>query len=318
MYQVEKYLDECVESILRQSYGDFELILVDDGSTDRSPAICDDWAQRDQRVQAIHQPNGGSAAARNAGLDVAKGLYVVFLDSDDFIIDSDFLLKLLPGTQSELDLLLYGFRKYFESTGHLAPCTFRLPEAGSRSREIGEVLHELVQNDAFYAAAWTKAVRTAVLKENRIRFQEGMLGEDQEWYYHVILAARSIGTLDEDLVAYRQRLGSVTSTASARHLADSLRILTAWSRNLSDLGENDSRRTPLLASLAKLYCNMLILYAGLDSVTRRDYRGDVQALAHLLDYTLNPRTRTVSRFYRLVGFDGTVMALRVALVAKRR
>ena len=83
VYRMEAYLDRCVESILAQALDDWELILVDDGSPDRCPAMCDAWAQRDPHIRTIHKPNGGLSSARNAGLDTARGEYITFVDSDD-------------------------------------------------------------------------------------------------------------------------------------------------------------------------------------------------------------------------------------------
>ena len=88
VYKVEEYLDECVESILRQSYSNFELILVDDGSPDRCGEMCDNYKKRDARIEVIHKTNGGLSDARNAGLRVASGEYITFVDSDDAIADN--------------------------------------------------------------------------------------------------------------------------------------------------------------------------------------------------------------------------------------
>lgn len=85
VYKVEKYLDRCIESIVNQTYPDLELILVDDGSPDNCPALCDAWAERDERIRVIHKKNGGLSSARNAGMDVMCGKYVCFIDSDDWI-----------------------------------------------------------------------------------------------------------------------------------------------------------------------------------------------------------------------------------------
>ena len=85
IYKVEQYLDECVESIIKQTYKNLEIILVDDGSPDGCPQMCDEWARKDERIRVVHKKNGGLSSARNAGLDVATGEYVSFVDSDDFI-----------------------------------------------------------------------------------------------------------------------------------------------------------------------------------------------------------------------------------------
>ena len=85
VYKVERYLDACVESVVRQSYADLEILLVDDGSPDRCPALCDAWAEKDPRIRVIHRKNGGLSAARNTGIETARGRYIVFVDSDDFL-----------------------------------------------------------------------------------------------------------------------------------------------------------------------------------------------------------------------------------------
>ena len=89
VYNVEKYLKECVDSILKQTFTDFELILVDDGSTDNSPALCDEFAKNDSRVKVIHNKNGGASVARNTGMKAAQGRYLINIDSDDYFLSDD-------------------------------------------------------------------------------------------------------------------------------------------------------------------------------------------------------------------------------------
>ena len=95
IYKVEKYLRPCIDSVLQQTFRDFELILVDDGSPDSCPQICDEYAAKDARVKVVHKINGGQASARNAGLEVAQGDYVCYVDSDDYLIDNKVLERLL-------------------------------------------------------------------------------------------------------------------------------------------------------------------------------------------------------------------------------
>ena len=99
VYRVESTLDRCVESVLRQHVDDMEVILVDDGSPDRCPQLCDEWARRDSRIRVVHKPNGGLSDARNAGIDIATGDYIAFVDSDDWIADDTYapLLERMDG-----------------------------------------------------------------------------------------------------------------------------------------------------------------------------------------------------------------------------
>ena len=104
VYKVEKYLARCIESILEQSFADFELILVDDGSPDRCPAICDEYAQKDDRIKVIHQTNRGLSSARNAGIECASGEYIAFIDSDDFISKNMFSILMQNALDHQADI----------------------------------------------------------------------------------------------------------------------------------------------------------------------------------------------------------------------
>ena len=115
VYNVEKYLRECVDNLLEQDFHDFEVILVDDGATDSSGAICDEYAENSEKVKVIHQKNAGQAVARNAGTEIAQGEYVIYIDSDDYICDKAFLSKLAVKTEKQPDVILYGYKKFFES-----------------------------------------------------------------------------------------------------------------------------------------------------------------------------------------------------------
>ena len=114
VYKVEQYLDDCVNSVLSQSYKNFELILVDDGSPDSCPQKCDEFQLSDQRVKVIHKKNGGLSSARNAGLDIASGTYIAFLDSDDFWDDLEALEEIACRLQeTEADVMLFPAKKYY-------------------------------------------------------------------------------------------------------------------------------------------------------------------------------------------------------------
>lgn len=112
VYKVEQTLDRCVGSVLRQGVDDMEVILVDDGSPDNCPKMCDDWAQKDRRIRVIHKENGGLSDARNAGIDHAKGDYITFVDSDDYLLDGTYapLLRILQDEKG-IDILEYGIRQ---------------------------------------------------------------------------------------------------------------------------------------------------------------------------------------------------------------
>ena len=153
VFRVENYLRQCVDSVLNQTFNNFEIILVDDGSPDNSPAICDEYVQKDKRVHVIHKINGGLSSARNAGLTVAQGEYVLFLDSDDWWDDLEALAKIdikLKGANT--DILIIGLKKFFMQQNKIS--NIRVPKIQSeeKSHEPFDVqIKKYMQNNNFVA-----------------------------------------------------------------------------------------------------------------------------------------------------------------------
>ena len=183
VYNVEKYLKECIDSILNQTFTDFELILVDDGSTDLSGNICDAYAAKDSRVKVIHKENGGQSTARNAGVDTASGQYVIFIDSDDMFSDNYFFEQVKEKTVENPDVIVYRYCKYYED-GKIDDCGIKLDEIYSTDKI--EILKELVKRDAFFCSCWSKCTKLSLLKENNIFFDSKLSCEDMDWYYSVV------------------------------------------------------------------------------------------------------------------------------------
>lgn len=317
IYKVEKYLGECIDSILSQTFTDFELILVDDGSPDSSGEICEAYKAKDTRVCVLHKQNGGLSEARNFGTRVASGKYLVYIDSDDYLSTNDFLEKLYEAAQEEPDIILYKYKKYFEGSKEFTEVGFHLPNI-SPSENKAEVIERLVATDAFYCAAWMKAIRRSLIAENDIEFKTGILSEDQEWYYHVLLAADRITAIDEAFIVYRQRAGSITATTGTKNIVDNVAILKYWYDRISSASISDIEKNAILNSLGKLYANLLIAYATLHTEDKRKHASDMKGLSGLLDYDLNPRTKKMRILYRVLGFYGTVQLLAIIHKLRRR
>lgn len=203
IYKVEAYLNKCIQSILAQTYEKLEIILVDDGSPDNCPAMCDAWAAKDSRIQVIHKENGGLSDARNAGLKVATGEYVAFIDSDDYIAP-DFIQKLF-------DALITG-------GADIAECaTEFVDEAGTvlRSRNAADVscmgreeaLRRLVLEDGVYQTVWNKLYCRDVIAG--ILFETGKYNEDEFWTYRIFDRMEKLAVVREPLYYYLQRRGSI-------------------------------------------------------------------------------------------------------------
>lgn len=307
-YNVEKYLAECVDSILAQSVADFEVILVNDGSKDNTGAICDAYAAKDPRVKVIHKENGGQSSARNMGTAVAKGDYIIYIDSDDFIMDRDFLKKMAENAGS--DIIFYKHKKFDDETKQFSPCAYSF--AGiSREASYYDTLKTMIAADAFFGMPWNKCIRASVIQDNNIRFDERLTGEDMDWIYYVILGSRSLVTVDEPFIAYRQRANSVTSSLKIKSLNDFVFILEKWYEKAQSGDCTQMQKQVMLASLAKYYSNLLIAYTRIKDKAKHDYDKRLKKLSVLLGYGLSKRPRLVAKIYKLAGFKLTTTALKV-------
>lgn len=310
IYNVEKYLSICVESILKQTFRDYELILVDDGSTDKSPALCNEFQKQDDRIKVIHKKNGGLSDARNAGTRIAQGKYIIYIDSDDFLISEEFLEKVYQKTEKSPDIIWYKYVKYFDSTEKMDECKFSYSSAVNAENYVSKV-KALVEKDAFYGMAWIKAIRRAIIVDNDIQFEVGLLGEDMEWNYHIIYNSNSMELIDEPFLAYRQREGSITSTHKLKNLTDFIYILEKWSEKIKKEETNTQLQIALYGSLAKYYSNLLIVYSRLTDKKKKDYKMRVKNLGWLLEYSLSSRPRTIKKIHSILGFEFTIMALKI-------
>ena len=216
VYNVEKYLKRCVDSILEQTYKDFELILVDDGSTDDSGTICDEQQKRDNRVRVIHQKNGGLSAARNSGLAEAKGDYITFIDSDDFI-DKTFLEVLYQNAlQYVADVSVCGYQLVWEDTKRNKKSKNNNSEKVKLYTGKEAVSEIVLKSRTCMITAWGKLYHHS-LREH-LKYPEGKLHEDEFVTYKVFYASKKVVETEMEGYCYFQRGTSIMSGYSKRRL----------------------------------------------------------------------------------------------------
>lgn len=181
VYNVAPYLPRCVDSILTQDYHDFELILVDDGATDGSGAICDAYGQKDRRIRVLHQQNGGLSAARNTGIDAATGTYLTFIDADDYVAPTyvSYLLALMERVEG----CKVSQANHFIVRGEKAAPN--APETGVTVFTRAEACEAVLYHDRVDVSAWGKLYHRSVF--DRLRFPEGKLYEDTFLFGHILL-----------------------------------------------------------------------------------------------------------------------------------
>lgn len=220
VYQVEKYLNQCVASVLRQSYKNMEVILVDDGSTDNCPTICDAYAEKDKRVIVVHKSNGGLSDARNAGIGIATGEYVMFLDADDFWDDTQAIERLVKRIEmTKPDVLSYSYKKYYEESNQKKPQFFNIEAMPTTLQDKNSQLDYMLRNSLYIACACNKLISLHILK-SEMMFEKGKLSEDVEWCARLLIYAKSFDFVCENFYCYRQRSGSITHTFDEKACSD--------------------------------------------------------------------------------------------------
>ena len=215
VYNVELYLKRCVESILSQTFKDFELILIDDGSPDKCPYICDEYANQDRRIIVIHQRNSGLSAARNKGLAIAKGNYIVFVDSDDYWYNSTGLEKLANRIETfQEDVILYGGISKDENTGKekMFRGDYNLNIFNQHNKSL--TINYLSNKKKYPGSAWIFTTKRNIIKSHQILFPLNVTGEDYYWETTILYHANSIGAINEIIYVYIvNRKNSITSVS---------------------------------------------------------------------------------------------------------
>ena len=214
VYNIQQHLRECLDSVLGQSYPHLQVICVDDGSTDESPAILAEYAQKDPRVQVIRQQNAGPGAARNTGLEAATGEYVIFLDSDDWF-EPDFLAKMVDTAQREgADVAICRAVEFDTNSGRELPSEWMMKKQylpGKLAFAPQEMADHLFQFT--YGMPWDKFYRRELLTSSGIRYPALKNSEDLAFVYPTLLAAKRIAVVDQVLIHHRiNRMASVSNS----------------------------------------------------------------------------------------------------------
>ena len=207
VYQVEKYLDKCIASVVNQTYTNLEIILVDDGSSDNCPAICDRWQAKDSRIKVIHQENGGLSHARNEGLKIATGEFIGFVDSDDWIEPNMVELLLMALLETDAEIAVGGIKAFTEASEAIVYTQSKSTESKIYSTE--EALKRLLLLKGFMCSGvWNKLYKRAVLSD--VNFPEGKLHEDVLWTTQVIGNSQKVVCINNKLYHYLQRPDSLS------------------------------------------------------------------------------------------------------------
>lgn len=271
IYNAVTYLSCCLDSILAQTFIDWELILVDDGSPDLCGVICDDYAKKDSRIRVIHKPNGGVSSARNSGLDVAKGEYICFIDADDKI-DSRYLEAFVNAEKS--DLVISGF-KYNSGDKYTPGNAFYI------GNDFVNRVPQIIRLQSIYVP-WAKMFKRCIIENNKLRFDIKLrLSEDTTFVYYYLSFCNSVTLIDNDYYYYKDIFGGGKKYVLSYEEIDYLNYCNVASINAinKNIGTNiDTRyngaKWHLLADAYSKYTDMdaWVMYSRYhNNVTKDEY-----------------------------------------------
>lgn len=307
VYNVEKYITKCIDSILTQTFEDYEIILVDDGSSDASGEICDFYAEKHLNINVIHKKNGGLSDARNAGIKIAKGDYIAFVDSDDYI-GKDILQKVEPFLKSGRDVLFLNAIKIFPD-GSTIPLGDGYDAQLINQSEKNEILEHIAKLPKFPGSACTKMIRREIIIKNNLFFQKGLLSEDIDWTIRLLCVANTFAYFEDgDYYFYRQsREGSITSSSSDKGLECLCYIISKWASK--DRGRK--YQNEINAYLAYEYMVALFNYSNLSGRLKEKYKKFFKEYKWILRFGRSKRLKFVCISSRVVGIELTSKLLKI-------
>lgn len=306
-YNAERFLRQCIDSILSQTYSYFEIILVDDGSKDGTPALCDQLAGEDSRIMVIHQTNQGSSAARNNGLLKATGEYIIFLDSDDFWCDVNALQKLVDNIEEPVDVLCFNCSHYFPDSDTLKPWP-SFDSALSCSHSLQEAFPILVSQGITPVSPCLKVIRREWLTDHQLVFQTGILAEDIPWFIQMVAINPRVRFINEYVYAYRQNtITSVTRSNITRNYENLLGVVQTQLAFLSHGHFSLQAHDAVMSFLAYELCILLAFVR--DTKDPHHTVQELRDMVGLLTYTQHPKVRLAAKICRVLGLEITSIFL---------
>lgn len=310
IYKVEDYLGRCIDSILQQDYEPMEIILVDDGSPDKCPQICDDYTKIDSRVRVIHKPNGGLSSARNAGTEMARGKYMVFVDSDDQW-KSGLLRPLIEKVVKAGDIPL----TFFSGVGLYSDGSIRkrsdgvFPFDDYRQMSRNDYYNMVLSHGNLHESACTVIILKDFFIKNSLFFKDKIIGEDTEWMFRCLRCADRVAVYNTPLyLCTVGRPGSIQQTASTKSVMDAVQIIND-SLDYYNKHNEDTLKQYELAHCSYLWSICLGLFNRVPKKDRKMVKETLISLRNSLDLKTHPKTKKIESIYDAFGFTLTTKIL---------
>ena len=318
VYNVEKYLAECLDSVIRELNDNYcEVILVDDGSKDSSGTICDEYSKIYSNVFVIHKQNGGLASARNAGLSVAHGEYVCFIDSDDKIAKNGIKNILDAIKHTDFDICFMQCVKFFpDGTAVDMGDSIFVKDIINKSRE--EVLGFLSTRPKYPGSACTKIYRREFLNQFNIYFPKTpRFSEDLGFVLDCIIKAKSFFAIDNPYYEYRQsRVGSITNVIDEKKFKDLMLFIVESLDKIKNEDKNSNLRQMVLNFVVYEYAILIMLYSKLDKRHKKEALKKLKGYKHLLKEGKTKKLKIIKWLVRVFGIKLTSKMFNIYMGSK--
>lgn len=316
VYNVERNLRRCVDSVIAQKYASLQIILVDDGSTDTSGRICDEYQKENKKITVIHQENQGPSVARNNGVACATGDYVLFLDSDDWLT-TGFFHKIAQAVVNEenIDVLIYAAEKVDALDGGREYIGVHMDAARLNGKSGQEALNYIISTDKNYEwYSWKYLLRLEFLKRNELSFVSGRYFEDVEWTPRIFYAAKKIWYADVIGVQYWfHNQGSILNAPSIKKSIDKIEIAATACHMAQQVCSVKATADMVCEIFAKLYLSGFGDYINGDDKLLPYLEQNKQVLL----YSHMPLAKAIKRLSNVLGFRTASKILKLCVRLKR-
>ncbi|GHU73234.1 glycosyl transferase family 2 [Spirochaetia bacterium] len=305
IYNIEKYLRRCLDSVLAQTFTDYECILVDDGSPDNCPAICDEYIEKDSRFKVIHKENGGLSDARNVGIYTATGDWLVFLDGDDLLYDKLVFENLIGFIKrNNVSTIFCTNQATIENDSITHLSVPQLPSVLS----INRFFRQIVRGKFHYLTAWSFVCTREFIIAHNLYFEKGLLHEDEEWLTRILLIPDSIGIFNNGFILYcTGRTFSIMNIFNPQKIEARFLIINKTIQIVSMT--SDRQQKNILNYLAAR--NLFVQLGDKNSVSyflsNTSYISDISEKIYLLRYSNSVRAYLVFLFVRIFGIRRFLM-----------
>lgn len=271
-YNVESYIREAIESVLRQKDVDWEMVLIDDGSTDQTGSIMDSYERLNYNISVIHQKNGGQSSARNAGLKIAKGEYILFLDSDDYLEKNALKILYQKVACNNIDMVLFEADSFCEENlnNNIPLYTYTYDKQLAGIHESTNLFLQLVEKNSFKASVCLMLIKKDVLDKNCIRFYDGIIHEDELYCVQLFLACEQVIVVNSILYKRRYRPNStMTVSYSVRHFRGYKTVIYELISILKKKKLDEKQKKAVRGRIEVCYWHINSIYFNLSGDERR-------------------------------------------------